>query len=312
MAIQNRRGAYTDFDPTKMVPGEYAIVQEGDPDGADGLAIYMCFVAGTVKRITTVDDLAAALSEYTIAWTDVTGKPSVFPTNWTNISGKPAISAGTAPYSIIESSGANASGANSHAEGNGANASGAASHAEGSSLAAGANSHAEGENTAAFGLSSHSEGYRTSASGQYGHAEGNSTTAYGHESHAEGLETQAIGNDSHAEGVLTRANGDYSHSEGSGTIASGEAQHVFGKNNIEDQNDTYVEIVGNGSSRSARANARTLDWNGNEVLAGKLTVGAGPTSDMDVTTKEYVDEALSDAISFTDPNNDGNVVISLT
>jgi hypothetical protein len=46
--------------------------------------------------------------------------------------------------------------------------------------------------------------------------------------------------------------------------------------------------VGNGAD-GARSNARTLDWNGNEVLAGKLTVGAGPVNKMDVVTKQYVD-----------------------
>jgi hypothetical protein len=40
----------------------------------------------------------------------------------------------------------------------------------------------------------------------------------------------------------------------------------------------YVEIVGNGTADNARSNARTLDWSGNEVLAGSLTVGSAPTS----------------------------------
>ena len=52
--------------------------------------------------------------------------------------------------------------------------------------------------------------------------------------------------------------------------------------------------MGNGTSDNARSNARTLDWNGNEVLAGKLTVGAAPSGDMDVTTKGYVDTGLAD------------------
>ena len=40
---------------------------------------------------------------------------------------------------------------------------------------------------------------------------------------------------------------------------------------------TYVEIVGNGIGNGARSNARTLDWDGNEVLAGGLTAN-GPVS----------------------------------
>lgn len=43
----------------------------------------------------------------------------------------------------------------------------------------------------------------------------------------------------------------------------------------------YVEEVGNGSDADHRSNARTLDWNGNETLAGKLTLGALPSADMD-------------------------------
>lgn len=49
----------------------------------------------------------------------------------------------------------------------------------------------------------------------------------------------------------------------------------------------YIEVVGNGLKY--QDNARTLDWLGNEVLAGKLTVGADPTNNMDVATKQYVD-----------------------
>ena len=57
----------------------------------------------------------------------------------------------------------------------------------------------------------------------------------------------------------------------------------------------YVEIVGNGNS-TARSNARTLDWSGNEVLAGKLTVGSDPINNMDVTTKQYVDKIFTDSV----------------
>lgn len=58
MAIQNRRGAFADFDPTKMVAGEFAVVQTGDPNAEDGKAVYMAFTPGNVKRLTTNDDLS--------------------------------------------------------------------------------------------------------------------------------------------------------------------------------------------------------------------------------------------------------------
>ena len=57
MAIQNRRGVYSDFAPTKMVPGELAVVQSGDPDTTSGQSIYAAFLAGQIKRLATEEDL---------------------------------------------------------------------------------------------------------------------------------------------------------------------------------------------------------------------------------------------------------------
>ena len=59
MAIQHRRGVYGNFDPTKMAPGEFAVVQEDDPNTTDGEAVYMAFAAGDVKRMATHDELSA-------------------------------------------------------------------------------------------------------------------------------------------------------------------------------------------------------------------------------------------------------------
>ena len=56
MGIQNRRGGYGDFDPTKLKPGEFAIVQNGDPNADDGGGVYMCFGTGRVKRLATTDE----------------------------------------------------------------------------------------------------------------------------------------------------------------------------------------------------------------------------------------------------------------
>lgn len=61
MAIQNRRGAYRDFDPTKMVEGEWAVVKDGDPNSDRGRGVYMAFGSGIVERLLTVDDM----EEYT-------------------------------------------------------------------------------------------------------------------------------------------------------------------------------------------------------------------------------------------------------
>jgi hypothetical protein len=111
-------------------------------------------------------------------------------------------------------------------------------------------------------------------------ATGVGTTASGRASHAEGQLTTADGQVAHAEGYGTFASGDYSHAEGFGTKASGDHQHAVGKYNVEDTNDTYLEIAGNGTGDAARSNARTLDWNGNETLAGDLTVNKGGAGEM--------------------------------
>ena len=191
----------------------------------------------------------------------------------------------------------------SHVEGYKNAATGNYAHAEGyQTKASGIYSHAEGESTEASNYYTHAEGQLTKASGLGAHAEGMSTTASGAYSHAEGSSTTADGQSAHSEGNLTRALGMYSHAEGLYTIAQRQSQHVFGEYNILDASGTtasrgtYVEIVGRGTSPTSRANARTLDWSGNEVLAGKLTIGTAPTANMDVTTKQYVDGAISTAI----------------
>ena len=58
MAIQQRRGNYTDFNPSKMLPAEPAIVLSGDPNTDDGKAAYVAFGVGDVKRLATEDDLS--------------------------------------------------------------------------------------------------------------------------------------------------------------------------------------------------------------------------------------------------------------
>ena len=65
---------------------------------------------------------------------------------------------------------------------------------------------------------------------------------------------------------------------GEGTIAAGENQFVFGKYNVS-ASSTYAEIVGAGTSTSA-LNIRTLDWEGNEILASSLSVPTIYASDI--------------------------------
>lgn len=65
MAIQSRRGAYGDFDPNKMLPGEWASVLKDDPKAQDGKSVYMCFSAGDVKRMATYEDMKDNIKEAT-------------------------------------------------------------------------------------------------------------------------------------------------------------------------------------------------------------------------------------------------------
>ena len=143
--------------------------------------------------------------------------------------------------------------------------------------------NASGPYSAAFGKTSIASGDSAFSTG--------TSTASGICSHAEGGGTEAYGDYAHTEGAQTRATGMFSHAEGSFTIANHRSQHVFGQFNIADSSTAsaavvgnYVEIVGNGTGTSARANARTLDWSGNEWLAGKLTLGTAGSESMDVAT----------------------------
>lgn len=188
-----------------------------------------------------------------------------------------------------------ASGNCSHAEGSGTKALGPSSHAQGGSAttASGPLSHAEGNGTTSSNVACHTEGSSTTASGSNSHAEGFNTIASGDNSHAEGASATASGLSSHAEGGGCVASGDYSHAEGGGTIANHAYQHVFGQCNIADpstaasnQRGNYIEIVGNSGSSSNRSNARTLDWNGNEKLAGSLTLGMGTQNEVTITAAQ--------------------------
>lgn len=65
MAIQNRRGNYTDFNPQKLVPGEWAVVLSGDPNSERGRAVYMAFDVGDVERMATYEDMVENIDSAT-------------------------------------------------------------------------------------------------------------------------------------------------------------------------------------------------------------------------------------------------------
>ena len=231
---------------------------------------------------------------------------------------------------VAEGLNTQASGIASHAEGTATEASGNYSHAEGSSTtASGSYSHAEGTNAIASEYASHAEGQQTRAQGNSSHAEGNNAEASGTNSHAEGYYTIASGDTSHAENDTTTASGRASHAEGDHTVASGyqshaeglytiaknASQHVFGSYNAQDPSTmgssnrgNYIEIVGNGANVNNRSNARTLDWNGNETLAGSLTLGQ--TELTEVGLASLLNRCL--IVTFTQEDAIGNYVSDKT
>ena len=202
-------------------------------------------------------------------------------------------------YSTVEGSHTTATMNAAHAEGTGTTASGDSSHAEGNgTIASGITSHSEGSATTASGVSSHAEGWQSVASKQSAHAEGGSTIASGNYSHAEGTGSEASGSRSHAEGYSTVASGHNAHAEGNCTIANHKSQHTFGEYNTEDPSSAastargnYVEIVGKGTSANARSNARTLDWNGNEWIAGNFKMGGNSYDDPNAKTVGPIDDS---------------------
>ena len=237
-----------------------------------------------------------------------------------------------------------------HAEGGYTKANGNYSHAEGSFTETNKNSsHAEGYYTQANGDYSHAEGYNSSTYGSYSHAEGrgltftvkfnspSGTTYPIYEGQPSDIyqncparilgETAEITSFGVSGGkissitfnqALKNSQGYHSlqfygtrdaqsHSEGLGTIAYDEAQHAGGKYNIPING---AEVIGGGTA-STPANIRTLDWSGNETLAGKLTLGAGPTANMDAATKQYVDTAVGNAASITMVDHSGPTTTQL-
>lgn len=241
----------------------------------------------------------------------------------TKASGSPSHAEGESTNALGKASHAegkitNAIGEASHSEGYNTKASGKASHAEGNDTeASGDYSHVEGSsNTKASGEVAHAEGVNTQASGNYSHSEGSRTEASGNVSHAEGYDTKALGFVSHTEGRLTNASGKYTHAEGLHTTASSNYQHVQGKYNIEDTENKYADIVGNGDENTGvKSNAYTLDWNGNGWFSGDVYTGSTSGTNRDegskkLATEEYVNTTTTNnKLQFEDTNDDGSVVM---
>ncbi len=82
------------------------------------------------------------------------------------------------------------------------------------------------------------------------------------------------------------ASGKYSLAIGDHTSAIGDAQYVAGRYNIASAD--YAEIIGGGTNSESK-NIRTLDWDGNEVLAGNINI----TGKADITETLTVEDAVT-------------------
>ena len=148
---------------------------------------------------------------------------------------------------------------------------------------------ASGDRSFAGGVTSIASGDGAFAYGQK--TNGISTTAAGSGSLAIGKGVTANGNASQAFGQETVAKAAASTALGNFTISSGLAATVIGQANVEDTEDVsghgngakkHIFIIGNGLNASNRSNALAVDWDGNEELAGNLTLNKGATNEFTI------------------------------
>lgn len=89
---------------------------------------------------------------------------------------------------------------------------------------------------------------------------------------------------------------------GFGCVSNHDIQVVSG---IYNSPGNYAEIVGSGSDDNNRANIRTLDWSGNETLAGGLTLGtplpvaSGGTGSTSISTTTIATDIVTPASGFS-------------
>ena len=185
-----------------------------------------------------------------------------------------------------------------HAEGWGTKSYSNGSHSEGwYTVAVGAYSHAEGYYTRADGYSSHTSGTYTKATRDYqtviGKYNANHSTNTTFDS---GDYAFIIGNGtddnraSRSNALTVDWNGnlwcagkvndvDLYCISTEGTLASSNYQTAIGKYNIEDTNNAYAFMIGNGEDEDSRSNAFTIDWNGRMTTCNpNLTAGTAPSS----------------------------------
>jgi hypothetical protein len=164
----------------------------------------------------------------------------------------------------------------------------------GSTIASGFMSAAFGFETVASGTRSFAFGDTTTASGEFSLAHGKGSTASGNYSTTMGVLTVASGERSFAIGDETTASGDFSVSFGKDTTAGAYGQTVIGQSNTIDASESATAfsgisrafVIGRGTV-SNPADAFTVNYNGNTIAHGRLSVGksvltSGPAHDLEV------------------------------
>lgn len=79
--------------------------------------------------------------------------------------------------------------------------------------------------------------------------------------------TNSVANESVALGVECSATGNQSQAFGLGGVAISDQQLVIGKYNIEDKENKYAFIIGNGTDWQHRSNALAIKWDGTIVTS---------------------------------------------
>ena len=100
---------------------------------------------------------------------------------------------------------------------------------------------------------------------------GGYNTSIGQVSFASGSDNNVSGNYATAQGYNCYVSGGYASAAGRYLLVSSIDQRVEGRFNVEDTQNQYAYILGNGQSTSSRNNAYTVDWNGNATYSGFLT-----------------------------------------
>jgi hypothetical protein len=123
-------------------------------------------------------------------------------------------------------------------------------------------------------------------------------------SYAEGSGCVADGRASSGNSYQGLAHGDFSAARNWNVTATHKSQLVKGEFNVIDpspnlptERGNFVEIIGNGTRDILRSNIRTLDWNGNMVVKGKLKANGINISDAISTVKFRINDGSLQATS---------------